>query len=224
LNGRAVSVTATQTVSFPPGNGPELPNGEPATAVRLRLDETGALFSGEQRLDLANLPPAMRGKEALILIVPQSQPPIEVIEKSIRTLEQSGVRVYLAGPSYRYEDGRVIPLPGVAVPTQSLAEAAKRLGYAQYRWSLLKDGRTVISTRGLVPDTSEQAVMAAQLESWTITATYQLTLDAEGRITDVRPIRGSAIPELFEVLVGMVGKVFPGSSPSSNLELEIALR
>ncbi|RPJ52136.1 MAG: M56 family peptidase, partial [Acidobacteria bacterium] len=61
LNGRAVPVIATQTVTFPPGNEPDklsagqsLPLG-PGSAVPLHMDESGALFMGQERLDETNM-------------------------------------------------------------------------------------------------------------------------------------------------------------------------
>jgi len=233
LNGRAVPVIATQAVSFPPGKEPDkLPSAQPLPfdperVVQLRLDETGALFSGRERLDDANLSQALQGKDAMVFAVPQNEPSIEIIEKTIKMLEQGGVRVQFYSPSYRYIDGRMTPSQDMILPVRGLAETGKALGYARYRWTFNEDGRRTTLQDGQIPEASEGAIAAARgrLDSWDVTATYKLTLDAQGNITDVRRIGGSAVPaQLDEFAAGLVGKVYRGRTSASTVELEISFK
>ncbi len=240
LDGRAVPVIATQTVSFPPVTGPEsltantfppdtFPFVDRDKTANLRLDESGSFWSGAKRLEGSDLIQALEGKEAVVLTaLPASQPSPEAIEKAMKILQTSTrLPVQFVSSSYQFTDGKLIPYPTSVFPVTPLMKAGRLLGYGQFRLLIKEDGRPAVSQQGLITDAMGQPADTARYnrnsDSWTITATYRLTLDSERRITAVDPV-SSSIPELEEVVATMIGRIYRGSSLSSNLELEIALR
>lgn len=97
LNGAAVPVIATQTVTF------KMPDAN--TDIRAVIDADGSLKDLEGRA----IPyEQMRARPVTIQAPTGSPVPKDTIERTLRSLESQGIRNYrLAAPAYRYRDGRL---------------------------------------------------------------------------------------------------------------------
>ena len=102
INGFAVPVTATVTVSY-------------RIANRLVMDELGELKDSESGAKGDALIEQLRKSHGLVVVNPSIKAPFSLVEEKLRNLQELGTRVAITNLPYVFHDGRLFySIPGLA--------------------------------------------------------------------------------------------------------------